>query len=69
MLVQTNHVGYLKDTDSGVIINNNEEEYKKFLAARESSKKNNALCQRMEEVENDLRDIKTLLLQLVHRNN
>lgn len=69
MLVNTNHPGYLKDTDSGVIINNDDEQYKKFLASREASKKNNSLCKRMTEVENDLRDIKTLLLQLVHRNN
>ena len=69
MLVETNHLGYVKDTDSGVIINNNEDEYKKFLAIRESSKKNNDLCKRINEVENDLRDIKSLLLQLVHRNN
>lgn len=69
MLAQTNHQGYVKDTDTGVIINNNEEEFKKFLAVRESSKKNNDLCKRIGEVENDLRDIKSLLLQLVHRNN
>jgi len=69
MLVQTNHHGYVKDTDTGVIINNNDEEYKKFLAARESSKKNNNLCKRIDEVELEMREIKSLLLQLVHRNN
>lgn len=69
MLVETNHPGYLKDTDSGVIINNNEEEYKKFIAAREASKRNNSLCKRMTDVENELRDIKSLLLQLVHGNS
>ena len=69
MLAQTNHPGYLKDTDTGVIINNDEEEYKKFLVARETSKRNNTLCKRMTEVENAMRDIKNLLLQLVHRNN
>lgn len=69
MLVETNHPGYIKDTESGVIINNNEEEYKKFLAAREASKRNNDLCKRMSEVENDLQDIKKLLLQLIHRNS
>lgn len=69
MLVKTNHHGYLKDTDSGVIINNDDEEYKKFLANREAIKKNNNLCKRIDEVENDLRDIKELLLKLVHRNN
>ena len=69
MLVETNHVGYVKDTDTGVIINNNKEEYKKFLAAREASRKTNKLCNRIDEVEKDLQDIKSLLLQLVHRNN
>jgi hypothetical protein len=69
MLVETNYPGYFKDTDSGVIINKNEEEYKKFLAAREASKRNNSLCKRMTDVENDLRDIKSLLQQLIHRNN
>jgi hypothetical protein len=69
MLVETNHLGYVKDTDSGVIINNNEEEYKKFLAARESSKKNNSLCKRLNEVENEMREIKSLLLKFVNGNN
>lgn len=69
MLVETNHPGYLKDTETGVIINNNEDEYKKFLAAREASKRSNSLCKRMTDVENELRDIKSLLVQLVHRNN
>jgi hypothetical protein len=65
MLVETNHHGYVKDTDSGVIINNNEEEYKKFLAARESSKKNNSLCKRLNEVEHEMREIKSLLLKFL----
>lgn len=69
MLAHTNHPGYFKDTDTGVIINNDEEEYKKFLLARETSKRNSNLCKRMAEVENEMRDIKKLLLQLVHRNN
>lgn len=69
MLAKTNHPGYLKDTETGVIINTDEEEYRKFLAAREASKRNNSLCKRITEVENDLQDIKNLLLQLVHRNN
>ncbi len=69
MLVQTNITGYLKDTDSGAIINNNDEEYKKFLAAREANKKNNNLCKRLDEIEVEFREIKDLLTQLLHRNN
>jgi len=70
MLVNVaNHVGYVKDTDTGVVINNNEEEYKKFLAAREASKKNHNLCKRMTEVENELTEIKDLLLQVLNGRN
>lgn len=63
-----NHHGYVKDTESGAIINNNDDEYKKYLAARESSKRSKDLSHRISEVENDLRDIKSLLEKLVHRN-
>ena len=69
MLVKTDQPGYLKDTSTGAIINNDDDAYRRFQAAREASKKNNELCKRMDEVANDLRDIKSLLQQLVHRNN
>lgn len=69
MLVKTDTPGFLKDTSSGAIINNDDEAYRKFLAAREASKKNNELCKRIDAVETDLKDIKNLLLQIVHRNN
>jgi hypothetical protein len=69
MLVKTDHPGYLKDTTSGAIINNDDEAYRRFQAAREASKKNNELCKRIDAVEGDLKDIKNLLLQIVHRNN
>lgn len=69
MLVKTDHPGYLKDTSSGAIINNDDEAYRRFQAAREASKKNNDLCKRIDAVEGDLKDIKNLLLQIVHRNN
>lgn len=69
MLVKTDNPGFLKDTYSGAIINNDDEAHRKFLAAREASKKNNALCKRIDAVETDLKDIKDLLLQIVHRNN
>jgi hypothetical protein len=69
MLVKTDHPGYLKDTSSGAIINNDDDAYRRFQAAREASKKNNELCKRIDAVEGDLKDIKNLLLQIVHRNN
>ena len=69
MLVKTDQPGYLKDTSTGAIINNDDEAYRRFQAAREASKKNNDLCNRINVVEGDLKDIKNLLLQIVHRTN
>ncbi len=69
MLVKTNEFGYLRDTESGAIINDNNEEYKKYLAARKKIKSENNLCQRIDDVEKDLKEIKNLLLSMVHRNN
>lgn len=69
MLVKTDQHGYLKDTSTGAIINNDDEAYRRFQAAREASKKNNDLCKRIDVVEGDLKDIKNLLLQIVHRTN
>lgn len=68
-LVETNHPGYYKDTETGVIINNNEEEYKKFLAQREASKRSNNISNKINELENDLKDIKSLLQQIINGRN
>ncbi len=68
MLVNTNHPGYVKDTKSGVIINTDTEEYKKFLAAREANKNSKNLQRTIEDVQRDLKEIKSLLLQIVNRN-
>jgi hypothetical protein len=69
MLVKTDQPGYLKDTSTGAIINNDDEAYRRFQAVREASKKNSDLCKRIDSVEGDLKDIKNLLLQIVHRTN
>lgn len=70
MLVQIKDApGYFKDTDTGAIINTDDDGYKSFIAQREASKRSRDLCKRMNDVEGELRDIKTLLLQIVHRNN
>lgn len=66
MLVETNHAGYFKDTETGTIINKNEDEYKKFLATIEASKKNNNVHKKIQEIENDLQDIKCLLQQIIN---
>lgn len=69
MLVKTDAEGYMKDTSTGAFINTDDTAYARFLAQRSSIKKNDDLCKRMSAVENDLRDIKDLLLQVVNGRN
>ena len=68
MLQKTNTPGFYKDTESGAIINKNDTDYEKFKAAREEIKKNKQLAVRMDNLETELKDIKSLLLQLVNGN-
>lgn len=68
MLQKTNTPGFYKDTETGVIINKNDTDYEKFKAAREEIKKNKQIAVRMDNLETELKDIKSLLLQLVNGN-
>lgn len=61
--------GFIKDTESGAIINTDDESYKMFLAQRENAKKNKDMCKKLNDLENEFREIKQLLLQIVNRNN
>lgn len=69
MLVKTENEGYMKDTSSGAFINTDDASYARFVAQRASIKKSNDLCNRIDAVENDLREIKNLLLQVVNGRN
>lgn len=69
MLVKTDTDGYMKDTSTGAFINTDDASYARFVAQRASIKKNNDLCKRIGAVEDDLREIKNLLLQVVNGRN
>lgn len=69
MLVKTENDGYMKDTTTGAFINTDDASYARFMAQRASIKKSNDLCNRIDAVENDLREIKNLLLQVVNGRN
>lgn len=69
MLIKTETEGYMKDTTSGAFINTDDASYARFLAQRSNIKKNNDLCKRIDAVEDDLREIKNLLLQVVNGRN
>ena len=69
MLVKTDTDGYMKDTSTGAFINTNDAAYARFMAQRANIKQSKDLCKRITAVEDDLRDIKNLLLQVVNGRN
>lgn len=68
-LVKTDQPGYLKDQASGVIINTNDVDYMRILQAREKKKETDELASRVTKLESGIEDIKSLLQQLVNRDN
>ena len=67
-LIKTNVPGYYKDSDTNAIINTSDE-YQKFKQQRDKSKDYDALKNKVNKMENDISDIKNLLLQLVNGKN
>lgn len=64
-LVKTETPGYIRDTKTGAILNTNDLEYQSILKARREAKKGQAICQRMNTLEEELREIKDMLRQVV----
>lgn len=69
MLVKTEADGFMKDTSSGAFINTDDASYAKFVAERSKAKNSRDLSNRINDVEDDLREIKNLLLQVVNGRN
>lgn len=65
------HNGLVRDTSSGAIINTNRTEYEEYMQrVRLAQEKENLLSQHTVEInniKNELHDIKHLLLQLVNK--
>jgi hypothetical protein len=65
---KTDFEGLVKDPDSGAVLNVDNvklEAYKKHKLALEASSKN---VERINKVENDIKEIKEMLSQLIKRN-
>lgn len=69
MLVKTEDKSYVKDQESGAFINIDDDAYTKFKAAQAQAKKNREVCNRIDAVESDLKEIKNLLLQVLNGRN
>lgn len=63
----TEEGGYIKDEESGAVINTNETEYQRFKASRALIKKNKNLATRVDSMESDIKDIKDMLLSIKER--
>jgi len=61
-------MSFVKD-DSGIIINTDDSQYRSLLALRESKKREAQLNAEVGSLKNEITEIKSLLAQLVHRNN
>jgi predicted transcriptional regulator len=66
------HNGLVRDTSSGAIINTNRTEYDEYMArVREAEERENAISQHTIEInniKNELQDIKSLILQLLNKD-
>jgi hypothetical protein len=66
------HTGLVRDTSSGAIINTNKTEYEEYMARmKEAEERENAISQHTVEInniKNELQDIKSLILQLLNKD-
>ena len=69
MLVKTETDGFMKDTSTGAFINTDDSSYAKFVAERSKAKNSKELTARISAVEDDIKEIKNLLLQVVNGRN
>lgn len=64
---KTDAKGFLKDSKTGVVINNNMVELDQILAAREKKNRERDMEQKVERLESDILDIKSMLTQLLQK--
>lgn len=62
-------MSFVKDLRSGVVINTDDTQYKAILSARQAQKEKNELNNKIEDLSNELNDIKLLLQQVLTNRN
>lgn len=67
--LNTNIPGYIKDTDSGVIININNDEYVTYQSNKTKTKKISSLQDDIEELKKSFQSIKKDLEELLAKKN
>jgi hypothetical protein len=67
-LVKTNIPNFYKDSDTNAIINTSDE-YQIYKSKRDKFKQEQELKNKVDKMENDINDIKNMLLQIVNGKN
>jgi hypothetical protein len=66
------HAGLVRDTTTGAILNTNKSEYEEYIARqREAEEREAEISQHTEDInniKNELQDIKSLLLQILKKD-
>lgn len=65
MFVKTEHPGLVRDTTSTAVINTNKEAYDNYKMARDEKLKVQKLAGQVDSLQDDVQQIKQLLLQLI----
>lgn len=68
ILVPTNIENYYKDITNGVLINTDNTEYDRIVALREKRRKDRDVVREIDNIKNDLKEIKEMILSLAERN-
>ena len=66
------HAGLVRDTSTGAILNTNKSEYEEYIARQQKAEEREAeISQHTEDInniKNELQDIKSLLLQILKKD-
>jgi hypothetical protein len=69
MLIKTNEDGYVRDPESGALINNSAASYRMYKQQRESQTTVATLTKEVDSLKNDISDIKSMLSVLIKQNS
>lgn len=69
MLQKTNAEGYVKDTATNVIINTNTNDYNTFLLNKNKIKQSKAICEDIENIKKEIRELKISFQKIINGHN
>lgn len=65
-LIKTDNSGYMKDKDTGVIVNTNDEDYQRFVAQKNQYKEHLKTKQEIASLQTEMAELKRLLLEKIN---